>query len=500
MSQSPAQKHSAGLMKRLIVSGSVAMVTLAGFAAAPALLTFPAQAQNRAAAPGGAPQSFADLIERISPSVVSIEVRQRPGARRPRNFEQGPGRDEDGAEPFGPDLPSDGPTALGSGFIIDSNGTIVTNHHVIADAEQITVRLKDGRELDARLLGSDEATDLAVLKVEGTGFPATRFAGRGSLRVGDWVIAVGNPFGLEGTVTAGIVSALDRRNAGNSAYVDFIQISAPINSGNSGGPTFDLSGNVVGVNSAIFSPTGGNVGIGFAIPADTASAVVQQLRDTGRVTRGYLGVQVQPLDQDIARGLGLTEAKGALVASVVADGPAASGGVRQGDVILKVDGRDIEDSRDLTQFVGGYAVGRTARLEIWREGQRRTLQVRLAERPAERELATNLDLPETPPENSAALGVEVRPATRAERDALGVTARDPGLLVTAVTAGSDLETQGVRPGDIILRANNVGVRTSQELGIVTELSRRQQRPVQLLITTQGGEMKLVFVEPVPQQE
>ncbi len=495
-----SSSSSAGYVKQVLASGAVAMALVGGFAAAPSLLALDANAQNmRAQPPGGGPVSFASLIEEISPAVVAIEVRQRPGAQGPNPF-QGPPQGRDGEEPFAFPDPFDGPTALGSGFFVDASGTIVTNHHVIADAEQITVRLTDGREFNARLLGSDEATDLAVLQIEGGPFPSVRFAREETLRVGDWVIAVGNPFGLEGTVTAGIVSALGRQNAGNSAYVDFIQISAPINSGNSGGPTFDLNGDVVGVNSAIFSPTGGNVGIGFAIPADTAMAVVDQLRSTGRVTRGYLGVQVQPLDAEIARGLGLSESDGALVAGVVPGGPGAQGGLRQGDVVLQIDGQAVHDSRDLTQRIGGYSVGRSARLEIWRDGRRQTVTVRLGERPSEQQLAAenDVDLPETVPETALNLGADVRPASREERDANRVTSRDPGLFVAGVAAGSDLAAEGVVAGDIILRANGIPVRTAQQLGAVTEVARAQGRPVQLLVAKRDGNLRVIFVEPVAQ--
>jgi serine protease Do len=224
---------------------------------------------------------------------------------------------------------------------------------VIEGAEEITIRTSDGRDIQADIVGSDEATDIAVLRVRGGGrFPYVTFDDARHVRVGDWVVAVGNPFGLDGTATAGIVSAMGRRDAGSSAYVDYMQIDAPINRGNSGGPTFDLAGNVIGVNSAIFSPTGGNVGIGFAIPAQTANSIVQQILQSGRVSRGWIGVSIQPLDEDIARSLGLEEPRGALVASVVPDGPAGRAGIQQGDVILTFNGQRIEDSRDLTQRVG----------------------------------------------------------------------------------------------------------------------------------------------------
>lgn len=486
---------STGYVKQLLASGVAAMVLVGGFAAAPSFMAGSAGAQPyRSQAPAGGPVSFADLISEISPAVVAIEVRQRPGAQSRSPF------DLPDDSPFNFRDPNAGPTALGSGFFVDSGGVIVTNDHVIADAEQIVVRLQDGRELNARLLGSDEATDLAVLQVEGGGYPAVRFATSNALRVGDWVIAVGNPFGLQGTVTAGIVSALGRQNAGNSSYVDFMQISAPINSGNSGGPTFDLNGDVVGVNSAIFSPTGGNVGIGFAIPADTAAAVVQQLRSNGRVTRGYLGVQVQGMDEEIAQGLGLRDTNGALVAGVVDGGPGDQGGLRQGDVVLRIDGHLVEDSRDLTRRIGGYPVGREARLEVWRDGRRENVTVRLGERPSERELAldANLQLPSAPPSDALGLGASVRAATQGEREANQIESRDPGVFVEMVVAGSDLAAEGVEPGDIILRANGVPIRNAEQLGAMTELSRAQGRPVQLLVAKRDGSLRVIFVDPLPQ--
>ncbi len=385
-------------LRRTAITSAAAIALFTGFAAAPTLLSRAAIAQEinptAIAPPSGAPMSFADLIERVSPAVVSISVRQRPDAAQAEAPEGLP----PGFEEFfrgRPGRPGPAPTSLGSGFFIDQNGTVVTNHHVIEGAEEITIRTKDGRELPADIVGSDEATDLAVLRIRGGGrFPFVTFDDATHVRVGDWVVAVGNPFGLEGTATAGIVSAMGRRDAGSSAYVDYMQIDAPINRGNSGGPTFDLAGNVIGVNSAIFSPTGGNVGIGFAIPSNTANAIVQQLLRSGRVTRGWIGVSIQPLDADLARSLGLDEPQGALVASLVPDGPAARAGIQQGDVILTFNGQRIEDSRDLTQRVGATPIGQTSRLEVLRNGQRRTLSLRPAERPSEQTLAASSTTPE----------------------------------------------------------------------------------------------------------
>ncbi|HYD89197.1 MAG TPA: Do family serine endopeptidase [Vitreimonas sp.] len=483
-------------LRRTAIASGAALALFTGFALAP--MTSAQEINPGAVAPpSGAPMSFANLIERVSPAVVSISVRQRPGSVQQQLPEGLP----PGFEEFfrgQPGRPGPAPTSLGSGFFIDQNGTIVTNHHVIEGAEEITVRTSDGRELQAELVGSDEATDIAVIRVtERTGrFPFVRFDDARHVRVGDWVVAVGNPFGLEGTATAGIVSAIGRRDAGTSAYVDYMQIDAPINRGNSGGPTFDINGNVIGVNTLIFSPTGGNVGIGFAIPANTANQIVQQLLESGRVTRGWIGVSIQPLDRDIARSLGLDEPRGALVATVVPDGPAARAGIQQGDVILTFNGERIEDSRDLTQRVGATPIGNNSRIEVLRNGQRRTLNMRLQERPSEQQLAAANPppsaTPETPPESGGAgvaqssLGLSVRPMTAEDRTRLGLAANDAGLVVTAVEPTSDAAQKGIGVGDAILQADQRALRTVQELSNAAQAAQRADRPILLQVATRGG--------------
>jgi serine protease Do len=436
--------------------------------------------------------SFADLIERVRPAVVSISVRQRPDAATGPAVEGlPPGYDE-----FfrgRPGRPGPAPTALGSGFFVDETGVIVTNHHVVEGAEEITIRTSDGRDLPADIVGSDEPTDIAVLRIRGGGrFPYVTFDDARHVRVGDWVIAVGNPFGLDGTATAGIVSAMGRRDAGSSAYVDYMQIDAPINRGNSGGPTFDLNGNVIGVNSAIFSPTGGNVGIGFAIPANTANTVVQQLLRAGRVTRGWIGVSIQGLDEDLARSLGLQESRGALVGSLVPDGPAARAGIQQGDVILSFDGHQIEDSRDLTQRVGATNVGQSSRIEVMRNGQRRNLTLRLGERPAEQTLASATPTPNATPDApgegvaQSSLGLSARPLTSEDRTRFELSANEAGLVVTSVDPASDIAEKGVRPGDLILQAGGRSVRTIQDLNAAVEAARSSGRPLLLQVGNRAG--------------
>jgi len=482
-------------LRRTLIAGGAAMALFAGFAA-PTLLSATAQEINPSAIapPGGAPASFADLIERVRPAVVSISVRQRPDAVQQPSLEGLP----PGFEEFfrgRPGQPGPAPTSLGSGFFIAQDGVIVTNHHVVEGAEEITIRTSDGRDHPADIVGSDEATDIAVLRIRGGGrFPFVTFDDARHVRVGDWVVAVGNPFGLDGTATAGIVSAMGRTDAGSSAYVDYMQIDAPINRGNSGGPTFDLAGNVIGVNSAIFSPTGGNVGIGFAIPANTANGIVQQILRNGRVTRGWIGVSIQPLDADIANSLGLEEARGALVASVTPDGPAARGGLQQGDVILTFNGQQIENSRDLTQRVGATEIGANARVEILRNGRRQNLTLRLGERPSEQQLASTNPPNATPqpqPEErggvaQSSLGLSVRPLTSEDRTRLSLRANDSGLVITSVEPTSDAAQKGIRAGDVIVQAGGEPVRSVADLTNAVNRARAANRQLLLAVSNRAG--------------
>lgn len=364
--------------KRSLAVGALAGMALAGAGAvgyqygtqrAEPAISLPAPVQSGAITPlaeprGGAPSSFAAIVKRVSPAVVSIDTVAVGGAR---------------VSPFGGQGLVPVRRASGSGFVISAEGYVVTNNHVVEGAQEIVVSLQDGRQLPARLVGRDPPTDLAVLKIEGQNLPFVSFAGSAVPEVGDWVIAVGNPFGLGGSATAGIVSA-HARDIGET-YVSYLQIDAPINSGNSGGPSFDLQGRVVGVNTAIFSPSGGSVGIGFAIPADLAERVTKELIASGRVTRGYLGVSIAELTPAIAAQLGARGVQGAVIAEVARNGPAASA-LRPGDIVTAVGQQPITSATGLTQQIGNAKPGDQLTLQILREGRRSSVTLRAAVRPA----------------------------------------------------------------------------------------------------------------------
>ena len=431
--------------------------------AALAVMVAPASAQApRLMAPPVAADgtlSFADLVERVSPAVVSIMVeREVQGPRMPSQFEEffnfrpNPnGRGGGQGDSF-----DDGTRRMqaeGSGFFIDRDGHIVTNNHVVADADEVRVRLADGEELEAEVIGVDPLTDLAVLKVEAKrNQPFVEFAEDVNLRVGDWVVAVGNPFGLGGTVTSGIVSAIGGQNR-ETQYNDFIQIDAPINRGNSGGPTFDLKGRVVGVNTAIFSPNGGSVGIGFAIPAKVARDTIAQLIDNGTVTRGWLGIQLQEVTTEIAAALDLKKRNGVLVAEVLGETPAQKAGLQNGDVILGVAGVDVDSPNELSRHVASLAPGEKVKMKILRDKKERNITVTLGERGGDDQVAQN----DEPANDDDLLADEVGVRTVSLDDDLRAQYRVPdnvdGVLVTGVRPGSPAEEAGLRRGAVILQVD-----------------------------------------------
>ena len=430
--------------------------------------------------------SLSPLVKKVLPAVVNISVLEKGDADQ--TADEGDGGDFQGIQPGSPfdeflkkffedrglnpktvPQPHTQRMALGSGFIIDPTGLVVTNNHVVGDApsNKVTVIFQDDTKHVAKILGRDSKTDLALLKIESSKpLPYVSWGDSGREQVGDWVVAVGNPFGLGGTVSAGIVSARGR-DIHSGPYDDFLQIDAPINRGNSGGPTFNLKGEVIGINTAIYSPNGGSVGIGFAIPSNLANSVIAQLREHGKVSRGWLGVQIQEVSPAIARNLGLPNNHGALVADVTKDGPAEKAGVKQGDVIESFDGQEIEKLRDLTRVVAETGVGKTATLKVWRKGKETTLQPVIAEQPANMDLlASNSgngeDQQPATPQKATALGLKLSPLTADLRKQLKVPSTVKGVVVSQIADSSPLADVDLQPGDVIVSVNQEPVTTPKE--------------------------------------
>ncbi len=464
-------------MRHSSVRNAIALLAYATISFA-LLVPHGAMAQNVITPPGppGAeqtPTDFADLAERLSSAVVNISTSQtlrrdndREGRAVPQLPEDSPLQDFFDDFLGGGDRAPRRVTALGSGFIIDLEGHVVTNNHVIEDADEIEIILNDGiTTLPAELIGTDEQTDLALLKVESNGqLPVVEFGDSDVARVGNWVLAIGNPFGLNSSVTAGIISARNRDiQSGN--YDEFIQTDAAINQGNSGGPLFNMAGEVIGVNSAIYSPTGGSVGIGFAIPSNVVRNVIEQLKESGRVSRGMIGVTIQDVSADIAASLNLDDVRGALVSGVTEDGPAEDAGVQEGDVIVSFDGREVADDRALPRIVAETQAGRTVDVEIIRRGQRRTLQVVVARLPGDAIMEDDEELPETSDENSQAssrLGITLEPLNGDSRSRYRVENNVNGVLVVEVDIDG-VSGDKLRPGDVIVEVAQSEVRTAEEV-------------------------------------
>ncbi|HEX7080672.1 MAG TPA: DegQ family serine endoprotease [Gammaproteobacteria bacterium] len=456
-----------------------------------------AVAQERPATADLNAPSFADVVERASPAVVNISVtktaRWMPAVNRfrARPPEEAPFRGtpfEDFFERFfePPNAPGLPPAprvqGAGSGFVIDADGYIVTNHHVISDADEITVTFHDGRQLEATVVGDDPLTDLALLRVEtDEPLPFVTFADSDAVRVGEWVLAIGNPFGLGGTATAGIVSARGR-DIESGPYDDYLQIDAPINRGNSGGPVFNAAGEVIGVSTAIFSPNGGNVGIGFAIPSNQAASVVAQLRADGTVERGWLGVQLQTLDPDLAESLGLEEAKGALIAEVLDDTPAARAGLEAGDVVTRFGDRDIASPRDLSLAVAAADPGETVSVEIVRDGATRTIEVELGER-----ADTVASAPGAGPGGQGSLGLQLAPLTDDERARLGISEDVEGALIVGVVPGSPAAEEGLRAGDVIVEVNGRAVTSAADAADALRNARDDGSDILMLVRRGDGQ-------------
>jgi serine protease Do len=420
---------------------------------------------------------FADIVEKVKPAVISVRVR----------IDVGPSIVDDGSTPFSSQetplerffrrfglpnerAPSDQAspprnlvTGQGSGFFISADGYAVTANHVIEKAQTVQVTTDDGKTYTAKVVGTDARTDVALIRVDGSGsFPYVKFAERAP-RIGDWVIAVGNPFGLGGTVTAGIVSARGR-DIGEGPYDDFIQIDAPVNRGNSGGPTFNIEGEVIGVNTAIYSPSGGSVGIAFAIPAETVKGVVAQLREKGKVVRGYIAVQIQEVTPEIAESLGLKAARGALVAEPQANGPAAKAGIQAGDVITAINGREVVDARDVARTISSMAPGVSVRISVLRKGQKKDFNVSLGELPASREASVSPRTPEPRGTNVDVLGLTI--ASQPGTD---------GVVVTAVDPNGVAAERGVKLDDVILEVAGMKVRSPSDVSTAIQSAQKEGR-------------------------
>ena len=471
----------------------------AGFAlalvAAAALFATPVFARE-------APQSFSGLVKEVAPAVVNVSTTEKVSG--------GPMMDL----PF-QDLPQDSPFrdffkhyfngqgqgenhpmvehSLGSGFIIDATGYVVTNNHVVGKATEISVKLSDGKTYKAKLVGRDERTDLALLKITADHpLPALPWGDSDKSQVGDWVIAVGNPFGLGGTVTAGIVSARGR-DLHEGPYDNFIQTDAAINRGNSGGPMFNMDGQVIGINSAIYSPNGGSVGIGFAIPSSIAQPVIAQLREHGSVERGFLGVQIQGVTPDVAESLGLKGAAGALVAKITKGSPSETAGLRQGDVITQFNGKEIKELRDLTRSVADTRPGTNAPITIWRDGHEMQLSVDVGKMPAqsvaEASEPSATGVPVTGEHKVASLGLTLGTLTSDSRTELGLDKAVKGALVTDVQDGAVAAEHGLRPGDVIVKVGQEPVdNPAQAVARIDAAKTAKQKAVLLLLNRRGNEL------------
>lgn len=502
-------------------SASVAMLAVSAVGFGLAVPSHPARAESGAQTVqtpfGRAPLSFADIVDKVKPAVVSVSVINDGGASKLASNEKG---DKDKKNFSLPDLPPDHPLhdffknlpkefgqearpkivqGQGSGFVITPDGYVVTNNHVIDGATKIQVSFdNDETKYDAKLVGTDPRTDIALIKIESSKtFPTIKLASQ-SPRVGDWALAVGNPFGLGGTVTAGIVSAL-ARDIGSGPY-DYLQIDAAVNRGNSGGPTVNLDGDVIGVNTAIFSPSGGNVGIAFAVPANTVAEVVKQLKADGSVSRGWLGVKIQNVDEDTAASIGLNDAHGAFVSEVTPNGPAAKSGVKTQDAILQVNGEKIADSRDLARKIAELPPNSNVDVKVWRNNAEQTIKVKLGLFPKNAEAAMSGDNNDDNNNNSeddsksvdlSQLGITLMPA-RAGKDAQGKDTQ--GVAIAEVDPTSDAAEKGLKPGDVILEVSGQSVSSPDD--VITGVKKAQdlKRTAVLLHVQSADQKRFVAVQ------
>jgi serine protease Do len=455
------------------------------------------------------PIGFADIVERVKPSVISVKVNINEKVAKNDNGDNS----ENGDSPFQPGSPmerffrrfggGDLPPGLraiprgrgmvtgqGSGFFISADGFAVTNNHVVDGADKVEVTTDDGKTFSAKVIGTDARTDLALIKVEGgSNFPFAKLSD-GKPRIGDWVLAVGNPFGLGGTVTAGIVSA-SGRDIGNGPYDDFIQIDAPVNKGNSGGPAFNTEGEVMGVNTAIYSPSGGSVGIAFSIPSSTVKSVVAQLKDKGSVSRGWIGVQIQPVTPDIADSLGMKKAEGALVAEPQANGPAAKAGIESGDVITAVNGESVKDARELARTIGGLSPGAAVKLNVLHKGQDKVVNLSLGQLPNTLEAKADTDNSDKGSTNRGTdvpkLGLTLAPANSV------AGAGKEGVVVTDVDPKSAAAERGFKEGDVILEVAGKSVTNVGDVREAITAARNDNKNSVLMRVKSGGSSRFVAI-------
>jgi serine protease Do len=510
---------------------ALAGLVVVGLAASPWVIRYQGAAAETAPTPqtAAALPSLAPLVNKVLPAVVNISATEKGDAEvsdesdnddndQSQNQDQDQDRDQSQNQnqlgqnsPFDELLrkffeqqqPNSGKrqheerVALGSGFIIDSQGYVVTNNHVVANADKVTVIFQDDSRHPAKVIGRDSKTDLALLKiVADKPLPYVSWGDSSAAQVGDWVLAVGNPFGLGGTVSSGIISARGR-DIHSGPYDDFLQLDAAINRGNSGGPTFDLNGEVIGINTAIYSPNGGSVGIGFAIPANMAKPVIEQLKAHGKVERGWLGVQIQEVTPEIAKSMGLPKPEGALVADVTDDGPAAKAGIHQGDVITSFNGHDIHHVRDLPIIVAETPVGQKSDVAVWRKEGKVTVNPVIVEMPANPKMASaeqgNGTGDEATPQHAAALGLKLAPLDQDWRQRLHIAKHVKGVVVTGVSDDSPFAREGLQPGDVIQSIDQEPVTTPHEAATKLEAARDGKSKSVLLLINRNGSNAYVAV-------
>ncbi len=457
-------------------------------------------------------QDFSDLAAKVTPAVVNVSVTMKAGAGDDEDVRASGPQDKQMEEfmkrfaerfgqpmqpgtPDGKQRPQRKGQGVGTGFIVDAKGTIVTNFHVVNKADSITVTMSDGTKMPAKLMGGDEKTDLAVLKVESDkALPFVTFGDATKVRVGQPVMAVGNPFGLGGTVTTGIVSARGR-DIQSGPFDDYIQTDAAINRGNSGGPLFDMEGKVIGINTAIYSPTGGSVGLGFAIPSSLAEPVMTQLRDNGRVERGLLGVQIQPVTKEIAESLSLKADKGALVAMVSPDSPALAAGVKSGDVILSVDGKSVEGIKELTRTISAMKPGSSVKLGVWRDGKDMSLTAKVGDQKDDSAIVkAKADGKPAEAAKPAAYGVSLAPLSPEARKQLGLDGEMKGVVIAQVEAGSPADDQGLKAGDVLQQVGKDGVDSPKMAAEKLKEATKTGKPV-LMKVYREGMTRFVAISP-----